>query len=231
MRPPSNASDAAALPKLAWLSARPPLVQPSGYQLVVFEDSDEFLLDSNAFDFDFYVVDVVQRGVSGIDLIRLIRRHGSSGILATEAPPLPNFRTALDSGADIVVADTASPGHFESAINAVRRRVSVASATHPGPWRLSETTLLLTAPSGAVVALSESDLKILSCFVASAGRPVDRGALMAKLWGVGSTGMDNALQANIYRLRKRLETLAPESSPIRAVARAGYEFRGSIVWN
>src|ERR1700760_2134392 len=44
--------------------------------VTVFNDSDEFLTSPGAFEFDFYVIDLMLPGVDGVDLVRLIRRKG-----------------------------------------------------------------------------------------------------------------------------------------------------------
>ena len=227
-RPKPAGSSEAAPPSLAWLAPKPARSLPRGYDVACFDDSDAFLLDAGAFDFDFYVIDVRQTGVGGIDLVRLIRRHGPAGVLVLDPPPQVHFVQALEVGADMVVPPNLPREHLEAALAAVRRRTASGALAQSGRWRLALGTARLWAPSGTPIALGESDLRILACFADAAGKPVDRETLMASLWGKASSGMDNALQATIYRLRKRIEASVPEPLPIRAVARTGYEFRGTL---
>lgn len=196
-----------------------------------FEDSDDFLLAPNAFDFDFYVVQLAQRGVRGLDLVRLIRRRSPAGIVALGDAAQNNFVAALDSGADMVLPPDAPTDHLLAAIAAVRRRLHTPSAGTPRPWTLLEAHAALQAPDGTQIPLSESDLAIMGCFADAEGGKVERRVLMERLWGTdtehGST--ENALHATVYRLRKRIEQAGQALVPVHAVARVGYEFRAPLV--
>ncbi len=194
-----------------------------------FEDSDDFLLAPNAFGFDFFVVQLDQRGVRGTDLIRLIRRRSAAGILALSNEAHDEFVAALDSGADMVLSRSAPSDHLLAAMGAVRRRMSQGLAPTEGPWKLLEEKSVLQAPDGTQIALSDSDLAIMRCFAAADGGRVDRRVLIEHLWGASTESMDNALHATLYRLRKRIEQAGQALVPVHAVSRVGYEFRAPLV--
>jgi DNA-binding response OmpR family regulator len=199
--------------------------------VAAFEDSDDFLLAANAFDFDFFVVRLTQRGVRGIDLIRLIRRRSAAGIVALSDGVNDEFVAALDSGADMVLSADSSSVHLAAAMAAVRRRMreGLRSAHGPGPWRLLEKLSVLQAPDGSQIPLSEGDLTIMQCFAAAGGGKVERQVLMERLWGAGAASMENALHATLYRLRKRMEQAGQSLVPVHAVSKVGYEFRAPLV--
>ncbi len=217
--------------RLAWIGQT--LVAPGSLADAVtsFEDSDDFLLTPDAFGFDFYVVDLQQRGVRGTDLMRLIRRRSTAGIVALCNEALDEFVAALDSGADMVLRRQSPPAHLQAAIAAVRRRVLQGAASQaPSPWTLLEAQATLQAPDGTQIPLSESDLTIVRCFADAEGGRVTRPVLMESLWGAASAGaMENALHATLYRLRKRIEQAGQALVPVHAVARVGYEFRAPLV--
>ncbi len=194
-----------------------------------FQDSDDFLLAPNAFDFDFFVVQLAQRGVRGIDLIRLIRRRSTAGILALSHEAHDEFVAALDSGADMVIARDAPAEHLLAAIAAVQRRVRQGLASTQEVWKLQEDRAVLLAPDGTQIDLSASDLAIMQCFAAAAGGQVSREVLREQLWGSNAASMDNALHATLYRLRKRIEQAGQALVPVHAVAKVGYEFRAPLV--
>lgn len=194
-----------------------------------FEDSDDFLLAPNAFDFDFFVVQLAQRGVRGIDLIRLIRRRSTAGILALSHEAHDEFVPALDSGADMVVRRDAPTDHLLAAMAAVRRRVRQGLASAQEVWKLQEDRAVLQAPDGTQIDLSASDLTIMRCFAAAEGGRVSRDVLLEQLWGSSTESMDNALHATLYRLRKRIEQAGQALVPVHAVAKLGYEFRAPLV--
>ncbi|MBC7992696.1 MAG: response regulator transcription factor [Rhizobacter sp.] len=199
-----------------------------------FEDSDDFLLAPNAFDFDFYVVHLAQRGVRGIDLIRLIRRRSTAGLLVLGDEAEGEFVLALDSGADMVLRPDAPTDHLVAAMAAVRRRLqqqTAASAPASRPWTLLDAHATLLAPDGTRIPLSESDLAIVGCLADAEGGKVGRRVLMERLWGAEAAGgsTENALHATVYRLRKRIEQAGQPLVPVHAVAKVGYEFRAPLV--
>lgn len=201
--------------------------------MTAFEDSDDFLLSPQAFSFDFYLVELSQCGVGGIDLIRLIRKRSSAGLVALASGDQDEFVAALASGADMVVRLDAPADHLQAGIAAVRRRVLMSTPLPSGrqvPWTLMEDKSLLQAPDGKRIALSESDLAIMQCFAAAGGAKVERQTLVDRLWGIGASPVgDNVLHAAVYRLRKRIEQSGHAMVPVHAVARVGYEFRAPLV--
>lgn len=221
---------------LAWVGGlRAP---PAGLAdvLTTFSDSDDFLLAPDAFGFDFYVVLLTQRGVRGVDLVRLIRRRSASGVLVVEVGGLDEGRTgdfalALDSGADMVLPAGASDDELGAGVSAVHRR-AMQSGSHSltyRPWTLVEKTSTLQTPDGIEIPLSQSDLALVQCFAEADGGKVERRVLVQRLWGEQAGEMENALHATVYRLRKRIEQSGQRVAPVHAMAKVGYEFRAPLV--
>lgn len=219
-------------PSFAWIGQRRDLPRALAAEVVRFQDSDDFLLSANAYDFDFYVVELTQQGVRGIDLVRLIRRRSMAGIVALGDEE--EFVQALEFGADMVLRADAPADHLVAGVAAVRRRLQPTSTGTPvasRPWTLLEARGMLQAPDGTEIALSESDLAILRCFADAEGAKVERRTLIERLWGpdAAPAATENALHATLYRLRKRIEQAGQPFVPVHAVARVGYEFRAPLV--
>ena len=219
---------------LAWIGQAAHVPRALADAVTRFEDSDDFLLSPGAYDFDFYVVALAQRGVRGIDLIRLMRRRTAAGIVALADDVRGELVQALDSGADMVLPADAPADHLVAGVAAVRRRLQQAvpaSASASRPWTLLEERGALLAPDGTQIPLSESDLAIVSCFADASGGKVERRVLVERLWGreAAHVGTENALHATLYRLRKRIEQAGQAFVPVHAVARVGYEFRAPLV--
>ncbi len=214
----------------AWIGGAPALPGLLAAKMAWFDDSDDFLLSPQAFDFPCYVVCLEQRGVPGLDLIRLIRRRSSVGILAISNPENEGFVAALEAGADMVLRQDAPEDHVRAAIRAVvRRSAGAAQAASQAPWQLLEEQSVLQAPDGTRIALGESDLAIMRCFARAEGGRVARRALIESLWGDGRESMDNALHVTLYRLRKRIEQAGQALVPVHSVSKVGYEFRAPLV--
>ena len=212
-----------------WIGLPPEALAPLAATGLQYEDSDDFLLSVDAYEQDLYVVDLVQRGVSGIDLVRLIRRRSSAGLVALSASPHASFVAALELGADAVVDREAPLEHVGATIEAVRRRVAGIASAAPAPWKLKEQQAVLFAPDGTAITLSPSDLALMRIFALADGHVVCRSELTRQLWGPTAGDMDNALHAALYRLRKRVEHAGQRLWPAHAVAGVGYEFRAPLL--
>lgn len=193
----------------------------------VFGDSGDLLTSSAAFDFDFYVVDLMLPSVSGIELIKLLRRRTDAGVLVVSGRLGPEvFREVVEAGADMYLA---KPVQFEQvalAIQAVQRRAGRNNA--PSVWRLDRTHSELIAPDGARIALSEADLVVMGCFFDAGGEVVARETFRLALGKPQNDGPDDGLNAIIYRLRRRIERATPSLVPLQSRSRVGYIFKAAL---
>lgn len=220
---------------LAWIGPQPPAEALPTRLWRLWPDSDAFLLSPDAYAQPLYVVQTRQRGVAGLALITLLRERTEAGIVALARRPSAELPAALDAGADLVLPADAPPEHLLAALRAVQRRcgaqqAQAARAALPVdlPWTLLEDTSVLQSPDGARIPLSGAELQVMQCFAAAPGHRVERRLLLERLWGAGTGPMDNALQATLYRLRRRIEQASRWPAPVHAVARVGYEFRAPL---
>lgn len=220
---------------LAWLGPQPP--QPGlpteAWQL--WPESDSFLLSEGAFQHPLYVVQTQQRGIGGLALVTLLRQRSTAGIVALSRRPQAEWVAALDAGADLLLPLTAPPEHLMAALRAVQRRcgpqVAPPVRTPPPtdlPWTLQPQEHALVTPDGTRVVLSANELVVMRSLAQAHAHRVQRRELLQQLWGEQADDMDNALQAMMYRLRRRIEQASRWPAPVHAVARVGYEFRAPL---
>jgi two-component system OmpR family response regulator len=192
-----------------------------------FDDSDRFLLSAAPFGMGLYLVLPRQRGVSALDLIRILRRRAAHAAVLALADTWPDsLQPWLDAGADMVLPATLRAAELQAAINALRRRQQPAPAS--GPWRLQQSASALALPDGQRIALSEAERTLLTCLAEAPQHRAPRQALVELLWGHDAEAMDNALRALVYRLRRRIERAWPAGAPLHAVSGVGYEFRAPL---
>ncbi|CAN5921013.1 response regulator [soil metagenome] len=199
-----------------------------GIEVDVFADSNDLLAHVEPYAYDFYLVDLMLPGVDGVNLIKVLRRRTSVGILVVSGQLGANvFSSVIVAGADMYLA---KPVQFEQvgvAIKAVQRRAGATSAGNPA-WRLDRRAQQLMAPDGARVDLSEIDLAVVECFVNANGETVSREALRQQLGHGAVTEASDSLNATIYRLRRRIEKATPTSVPLQSKSRVGYIFRAPL---
>jgi two-component system, OmpR family, response regulator len=200
-----------------------------GLQVQVFADSNELVADVNAYVYDFYLLDLMLPGMDGVELIKALRQRTKAGVLVVSGRVAPDvFASVVKAGADMYLA---KPVQFEQivlAIEAVHRRCSTAATPDPA-WRLDTRAQQLVAPDGACVALSETDLAVMDCFAQAQGAIVTRETLRLRLgYSTEDSGTD-ALNATIFRLRRRIERATPLLVPLQTKSRVGYLFRAPLV--
>lgn len=199
-----------------------------GVEVVVFHDSDEFLTSPQAFDFDFYVIDLMLPGIDGVDLIRLVRRRGHAGIVVVSGRMDADvFESVMRNGADMHLMKPVRMEQVALAIEAVQRRIEAGRA-QSGAWRLDRKARQLIAPEGTRIDLSDNNLSVIECFVEAQGETVTHAMLCERLGRDPAQEADNLLHAAIYRLRRRIERATPAGVPLQAEPRVGYAFRGTL---
>ena len=204
-------------------------LRAQGVAVTVFADSDDFLIAEQAYDFEFYLLDLMLPGVDGLDLIRLLRRRVQAGIVVVSGRlGAEVFDSVLRAGADMHLA---KPVRFEQialAVNAVHRRAA-APAAAPAAWRLDRKGRQLVTPEGVAIDLGDNDFTVMECFTATDGGVVTHAQLCRQLGREPSDEVDNWLHATIYRLRRRIERATAEIVPLQSLARVGYIFRGKLI--
>jgi len=199
-----------------------------GIAVTVFATSHEFLAAEGCYEHEFYVVDLMLPGIDGLDLINVLRRRSTAGVLVVSGRLSPQvFQQAVQAGADMYLA---KPVQFEqvlAAIQAVQRRADGATRADT-PWKVDRRSRQLIAPDGACVDLSDIDLTVLGCLVEARGQPVTREALCQRLGRSVDGDAPDGLNAIVYRLRRRIERVTPLAVPLQSRSRVGYEFRAAL---
>lgn len=199
-----------------------------GIAVASFADSSDLLAGADPYAFDFYVADLMLPSVDGVDLIKVLRRRTSAGVLVVSGRlAADTFKQVVKAGADMYLS---KPVQFEQvalAIEAVQRRVG---ATDPlqNTWRLDQRIAQLVAPDGARIDLSERDLALLECFVEANGEVVPRETLLLRLGGASGREVSGGLNGTVFRLRRRIERATPSAVPLQAKSGLGYAFRAPL---
>ncbi|MEO8297818.1 MAG: response regulator transcription factor [Burkholderiales bacterium] len=199
-----------------------------GVTVRVYADSDDLLTDSAPYQCDFYVVDLNLPGVDGVELVRLLRKRSSAGVLVVSGRlGADTFESVVNAGADMYLAKPVSLEQVVLGIKAVYRRVASMQQT-ASAWALDRRASQLVAPDGQRVGLSPTDMAVMECFLAADGQIVTRETLCRALDRPLTDEADNGLHATIYRLRRRIERATPALVPLQSQSRVGYVFKAQL---
>jgi two-component system phosphate regulon response regulator OmpR len=187
---------------------------------------------------DVILLDVVlPGGDDGIDLAREVRRGGSDVpiIMLTGRDDVTDRVVGLEVGADDYIS---KPFHLREVLarvrNVLRRRPPAAVAPPPDAhgtiafdgWRLDLDRRQLSAPDGAEVELTTGEFDMLAALARHPRRVMTREALMAETRGRQLEVFDRSIDAQIARLRKKIEPQGGPPRLIKAVRGVGYVFTG-----
>jgi len=196
-----------------------------------YGDSNDLLADRTPYDYGFYLLDLTLPGVDGVELIRILRKRTTAGIIVvTGRRDTDVFEKVMEAGADMHLS---KPVRFEQvtmAIKAVQRRSSPNPVQNPGlSWKLDTLQAELLAPDGTRIGLSGTDMAVMECLLEAQGTVVSKNTLNERLGRPLTEGPDNGLNATIYRLRRRIEQATPVHVPLHSQSRKGYQFRAPLV--
>lgn len=171
--------------------------------------------------YDLAILDIGLPGLSGLDVLRRLRarRFTTPVLMLTAFDTLQDRVLGLDLGADDYLAKPFDLPELEARVRALLRR-----GTNSTPYL--EHGLLRFDTVGRRVfyekrplELSPRELAVLELLLMRAGRVVSKEQMVNHLYGWGDEVGDNAIEVNIYRLRKKLE---PFGCEIRTVRGMGY---------
>ena len=195
---------------------------------------------------DLVLLDLVMPGEDGLTLARYIRQRSKTPvIMLTGKGDLIDRVAGLEAGADDYIA---KPFHLREVLARIRtvlRRVEPASATAEAPvaataaktagdvlafqgWRLDMLKRELRSADGKPVSLTTGEYELLCAFARSANRVLNRDQLMDLVKGRAWAVNDRAIDAQVVRLRKKIERDPKQPELIKTVRGAGYIFAVAV---
>jgi two-component system phosphate regulon response regulator OmpR len=187
---------------------------------------------------DLVLLDVVLSGGSdGFSLAREVRADSDLPIIMlTSRDEVTDKVVGLEIGADDYIA---KPFHLREVLARVRsvlRRRQTRLPAEAGQdraeiyrfdgWQLDLDRRELTAVTGEPVELTTGEFDILVVFVQHPGRVLTRELLMDLTRGRMREAFDRTIDAQISRLRRKIEADVAAPRLIKSVRGAGYVFTG-----
>ena len=183
------------------------------------------------------LLDIMMKGLSGLDVCRKIRSRVSCPILFLSAKDsVKDIVAGLDLGADDYLAKPFEPRELLARIRTVLRRAgapggsgtSTARALRFAGWLLDRAARKLVAPDGVVVHLSGAELRLLRVFLEHPQQVLSRDELLERTQGRDATAFDRSIDVQVSRLRVRLRDNGREARIIKTVRGDGYVLAADV---
>lgn len=178
------------------------------------------------------LVDVLLPDGNGLDLVQRARKlHPQIGLIMVSGQSDTIDRVVgLEVGADDYVG---KPFHLREVLarinSLVRRLQETGGPSEPASsvfgfdgWEIDLERRSLTSPRGQSLSLTAGEFDLLRVFVLNAGRVMDRNRLMDLTRGRAWHACDRTIDAQISRLRRRIELDPRHPRIIKSVRAVGY---------
>ncbi|UTY60090.1 response regulator [Massilia sp. erpn] len=216
-------------------------LRKNGFQVSVAANGKQMRTALEVTAFDLVVLDLMLPGEDGLTLCRELRasRHKTVPILMLTALADETDRVVgLEMGADDYLTKPFATRELMARIRAVLRRTRMLPPNMQreegnnqiafGDWLLDTAARHLLDASGAMVALSGAEYRLLRVFLDHPQRVLTRDQLLNLTQGREADIFDRSIDLLVSRLRQRLMEDAREPRYIKTVRSEGYVFSVAV---
>ena len=201
-------------------------LKSSGYDTRVVYDGKRAQEEFINYKPDLVLLDIMIPSVDGIDVLKWIRREGSTPVIMLTAKGDTFDKVlALELGADDYVVKPFEPKELMARVKAVMRRYSIDS-TNKEVLHFSE--LIVDAYSykveykGGEIKMPPKEFELLYYLASNKNKVFTREQLLCEVWGYDYPGDSRTVDVHVKRLREKLS--GGDDWQIETVWGVGYKF-------
>ncbi|HEV7254954.1 MAG TPA: response regulator [Mesorhizobium sp.] len=187
---------------------------------------------------DLVILDVMMPGEDGLSLCRHLRESANMPVILLTAMAEDADRiVGLEVGADDYVVKPFNPRELLARVKAVlRRATSLPRSREAGAddrlafdrWVFDLGRREVVGADGIALPLSAAEFRLLSAFVQRPRMVLSRDQLLDLTSGRDAQPFDRAIDNQISRLRKKLETDPKNPAIVKTVWGGGYVFAADV---
>jgi two-component system alkaline phosphatase synthesis response regulator PhoP len=202
-----------------------------GYEVIVASDGETALKAIRNQPLDLILLDVMLPGMSGVEVLRVLRREGISTpvvILSAKGDEIDRV-VGLKVGADDYVTKPFSRPELLARIEAILRRNRRAPDEEPTEDRLEVGPVAIdrgrreVAVNGTSIRLTTKEFDLLTFLASHPGRIYTRDQILERVWGYDYAGDSRTVDVHISWLRSKLR-IENGHNYFRTVRGVGYAF-------
>lgn len=158
--------------------------------------------------FDVMVLDVMIPGLSGWQVLSLMREEGITVpvLMLTALDALENRVRGLNGGADDYMVKPFAIAELVARLHAILRRGAVISEealTHRD--LMVDVRRHLAKRAGRVLDLTQKELRLLSLFLEHKGQVLSRSYILERVWDMNFNSDGNVVDVCVRRLRAKVD--------------------------
>jgi len=201
----------------------------NGFLVTAARDAEHARRVLSGLDFDLIVLDVMMPGEDGISLTRSLREtHQTPILLLTARGETENRIAGLEAGADDYLPKPFEPKELLLRINAILRRMPETPVEATVPKILHLGGIRYDIERGEMwqgdqlVRLTATESQLMRIFSARPGEAVSRNKLVEELGRDRGQAQERAVDVQITRLRRKIESNPKQPRYLQTVRGAGY---------
>lgn len=182
---------------------------------------------------DLVVLDLLMPELDGLQLCKLIRDgHTTPVVMLTSRNEEMDKVLGLEIGADDYVTKPFSTRELIARIGAALRRATMLQSAAPGERVRQSGPLQLDRDRREIklhdtqIELTATEFELLWTLVEKPGHVCSRQDLIDRVYGEDMVVADRTIDTFVKRLRKKLNEVDANYSPIETVRSVGYRFHG-----
>jgi two-component system phosphate regulon response regulator OmpR len=211
--------------------------EDEGYRVTAVADGAGMREALRGSGFDIILLDLMLPGESGLELARDVRARSETPIIMlTGKDDVLDRIVGLELGADDYMS---KPFHLREVLARVRTVLRRRAPLKPEPaaesdqvvfegWTLDLSRRSLTRQDGQLIDLTTGEFDMLAVLANNAGRVLSRDRLMDLTRGRSLDAFDRTIDAQIARLRKKIESDPANPQLIKSVRGVGYVFASRL---
>ena len=212
-------------PKLASLLAD--YLKASGFEIFTLSEGTQVEDWVRGNKPNLIILDIMLPGCDGMEICKAIRIFSRVPIIMVTARIEEIDRLlGLELGADDYICKPFSPREVIARVKAVMRRTRDGQAIQARGLVLDEHTYRATL-HGRDLELTAVEFKLLKLLVEHAGRIFSRQQIMEKIYQGERFVCDRTVDSHIKKLRRKIETVDPQTTLIQSVYSVGYKLEPS----
>ncbi len=198
---------------------------------VVFDGADGYEYAKSGI-YDCIILDVMLPGMSGFDMVSLLRRDRISTpvLMLTARDTVSDKVRGLDAGSDDYMTKPFSPQELLARIRVLSRRkgeVVLDEMRYADVIFNQSSAEISCTKTQKNIRLNYKEAEMLKLFLAKPEVILSKEELITKIWGYDSDAGDNNVEAYISFLRKKLNYIGSETE-IVSIKKLGYKLEVAI---